>query len=88
MPMALTVAQRSLMMRERHISDSGNPFVILTTSSEDRIARNLQFKGFGTYQNNGWQYTWRSRGGYTNTFWVNEEKWREYNGARSSKEGG
>ena len=65
----LTPQQRSLLARERHTAD-GREFVLLMSSSEDKVARSLEDKGHGTFQDNGWQYSWRKRCDYTNTFWV------------------
>ena len=68
----LTPPQRSLLARERHKDEigGGREFILLMTASDDRVARSLEEKGYGTFQDNGWQYSWRKRCDYTNTFWV------------------
>ena len=65
----LTPQQRSLLARERHTAN-GREFVILMTASDDRVARSLEERGYGTFQDNGWQYSWRRRCDYTNTLWL------------------
>lgn len=46
----------------------GEPFILLCTIYDDRIAKNLSDKGVGCFVNNGWRYPWRKRSGYTNSF--------------------
>lgn len=70
--MKLTNAQRSLLCSEL-IEGHGQPFVMLSTSAQDRVAQNLASKGLGYYTNNGFRYSWRKRSGYTNNFTPNAQ---------------
>lgn len=69
--MKLTGPQQWMLKRGRMTSGDGREFIILTTPGEDRTAKALESKGFGVFINNGWQYSWRKRDGYTNTFYFN-----------------
>jgi len=76
-PSRLTPAQRGLLSRERLISDKGEPFILLHTYGDDRVARALEAKGLGTFQGFRSQYSWRRRDGYTSNFWPKEDRVQE-----------
>lgn len=69
--MKLTQPQKSLLTRELHNPDSKEPWIMLYNSSDDRVAQNMSNKGLGYFVNNGRQYSWRKRSGYTNNFTLN-----------------
>lgn len=71
----LTDLQKSLLMRE---PTTGNfePFIMLQSGVDDRVAKNLAKKGLGNFVNNGMRYSWRKRDGYTNNFEPNAEGWK------------
>lgn len=71
--MRLTAPQEWMLKRGRSKSGDGREFIILTTPGEDRTAKALEAKGFGEFVDNSWQYSWRKRDGYTNTFFFNKE---------------
>ena len=73
--MKLTDLQKSLLMRELTTGDF-EPFIMLQSSLDDRVAKNLAKKGVGTFVNNGMRYSWRKRDGYTNNFKPNEKGWK------------
>jgi hypothetical protein len=68
--MKLTPAQRSMMVRE--FPEGRDDFILLHTAGDDRVAKALSNKGLGYFTDNGWRYTWRTRGGYFNLFTFNE----------------
>lgn len=70
----LTPVQKIIINREPFLDKfSGKKFVLVYTSGEDRAARALEQKGYGIFQDNGWQYSWRRRSEYTNKFWLKEQ---------------
>jgi len=50
--------------------DGGEPFILLYTPNDDRVARNLSDKDLGVVVRNGWRYSWRKRDGYTNNLYL------------------
>ena len=67
--MGLTKPQQELLNRTRVKPTDGEAFIMLYTANDDRVARNLEAKGIGSYVSNGWRYSWRRRDGYTNNYY-------------------
>lgn len=73
--------QESILRRDWLKSDSGDYFAVIGQGF-DRAAKSLEKKGYGSFVDNKWQYSWRKRSGYDNTFWPNAAaiEWRKEKG--------
>lgn len=65
----LTRAQKALLNRTQVQPRDGKAFIMLYTANEDRVARNLEAKGFGYFVNNEERYNWLRRSDYDNSFY-------------------
>lgn len=67
--MKLTPAQRMILCRE---FPDGHSFILLYSSGDDTVAKNLSNKGLGYFTSFAHNYSWRPRGGFYNHFTPNE----------------
>lgn len=69
MTVRLTDPQKSLLLSDLQ---KGN-FILLQTTAQDRVAKNLSDKRLGYFVSHRSQYSWRRRDGYFNLFYLNEK---------------
>lgn len=67
--MKLTPAQKAILCRG---FPEGHSFILLSSSGEDTVAKNLSNKGLGYFTSFAHNYSWRTRGGFYNHFTPNE----------------